>query len=130
MMSSSTRHLFWALAANFALMAGPSSAESEVELLMVEARGCIYCERWHAEVGPGFPATAEGKFAPLRRIDISDPFPDAINLTSRPVFTPTFILLAKGQEIGRIEGYPGEDFFWGLFARLLQTETDFSEGVS
>jgi len=22
--------------------------------------------------------------------------------------------------LGRIEGYPGEDFFWGLLARLLE----------
>lgn len=129
-MLSSTRHLLLALVANVALLAGPASAESEVELLMIEARGCIYCARWHAEVGPAYSASAEGKFAPLRRIDINDPVPDDVRLTIRPLFTPTFILLSQGEEIGRIEGYPGEDFFWGLFARLLQTETDFAEGGS
>ena len=34
-------------------------------------------------------------------------------------FTPTFVLVDDGREIGRIEGYPGEDFFWGLLERLL-----------
>lgn len=97
---------------------------------MVEARGCVYCDRWHAEVGPAYHASPEGQFAPLRRMDIKDVVPEDISLRARPVFTPTFILLAQGEEVGRIEGYPGEDFFWGLFARLLMTETDFSEGGS
>jgi hypothetical protein len=26
----------------------------------------------------------------------------------------------EGQEAGRIEGYPGEDFFWGLLGRMLE----------
>ncbi|MBL3206218.1 thioredoxin family protein, partial [Klebsiella pneumoniae] len=35
-------------------------------------------------------------------------------------YTPTFILVDGGREIGRIEGYPGADFFWGLLERLAQ----------
>jgi hypothetical protein len=35
-------------------------------------------------------------------------------------YSPTFVLAQDGQEIGRIEGYPGEAFFWGLLERLLE----------
>ncbi len=35
------------------------------------------------------------------------------------LFTPTFVLFDDGREIGRIEGYPGEDFFWGLLQNLV-----------
>ena len=35
-------------------------------------------------------------------------------------FTPTFVLVRDGQEIDRIEGYPGQDFFWSLLAMMLQ----------
>jgi hypothetical protein len=35
------------------------------------------------------------------------------------VFTPTFVLVEDGTEAGRIEGYPGEDFFWPLLAKLI-----------
>jgi hypothetical protein len=35
-------------------------------------------------------------------------------------FTPTFVLVADGREVGRITGYPGEDFFWGLLQRLIE----------
>jgi hypothetical protein len=34
-------------------------------------------------------------------------------------FTPTFVLMVDGIEVSRIEGYPGEDFFWGLLERML-----------
>ncbi len=129
-MSPSTRTVATLTTMGFMLLAAPVSAESRVELLMVEARGCAYCARWHAEVGPAYPATAEGQFAPLRQIDISASVPEDIRLESRPVFTPTFILLENGQELGRIEGYPGEDFFWGLFERMLRAETSYGEHSS
>jgi hypothetical protein len=48
------------------------------------------------------------------------PAPEGITLASRPRFTPTFIVVQDGAEIGRIEGYPGEDFFWGLLGRILE----------
>jgi hypothetical protein len=34
-------------------------------------------------------------------------------------FTPTFVLMVDGVEASRIEGYPGEDFFWGLLGQML-----------
>jgi hypothetical protein len=46
--------------------------------------------------------------------------PEGVTLASRPRFTPTFIVVQDGAEIGRIEGYPGEDFFWGLLGRILE----------
>jgi hypothetical protein len=35
-------------------------------------------------------------------------------------YTPTFVLVDRGREIGRIVGYPGEDFFWELLAGLIK----------
>lgn len=94
------------------------------ELLMFEENGCQWCERWNAEIGPIYPKTAEGKQAPLRRVDIHGTYPREIALSSRPQFTPTFVLVEGGREIGRIEGYPGEDFFWGLLGRILSKLPD------
>jgi hypothetical protein len=94
-------------------------ALAQMTLLMFEDVGCVYCARWNAEVGPEYPISPEGRAAPLMRIDIHAPLPDALTLTSRPRFTPTFVLVNAGIEVGRIEGYPGEDFFWGLLARLI-----------
>ena len=89
------------------------------ELLMIQEPGCRWCRLWEREVGVVYGNTAEGRTAPLRRIDIRSRMPDGVVLRSRPRFTPTFILIDGGVEIGRIEGYPGEDFFWALLNRLL-----------
>ena len=109
------------------LAALPALAE---ELVMVEQDGCHWCEQWHEDIGPIFPKTTEGKFAPLRRIDIHDTLPSDLTFQSDPVFTPTFVLIRDGVEIGRIEGYPGEDFFWGLLGQMLRAETDYTGETS
>lgn len=109
------------VAAALALMTiGGQAHASGLELVMVEEQGCFWCARWREEVGPEYPITPEGIAAPLRRVDIRQPIPDDLSFTTRTVYTPTFILVSDGQEIGRIEGYPGEDFFWGLLGRLIE----------
>ena len=90
------------------------------ELVMFEQTGCHWCEIWTAEVGPIYPKTSEGKRAPLRRVDIHDPMPDDLKGIVTTRFTPTFVLLHDGAEVGRIAGYPGEDFFWGLLDQLMR----------
>lgn len=96
----------------------PGLAAAALELVMVEQAGCPWCARWNEEIGPIYPKTEEGEAAPLRRIDIGE-LPDGMELEGKVVFTPTFLLVEDGRELGRIEGYPGEDFFWGLLSRLL-----------
>lgn len=104
-----------------------SMAEAETFLAMAEERGCIWCARWDEDVSTEYPKTAEGKAAPLRRFDISEPPPD-ITFDGPVRFTPTFILVQDGNELSRLEGYPGEDFFWGLLQRMLtEGGIDFSE---
>ncbi len=104
-------------------LAGPAAA---LELIMVERQGCHYCIAWKEDIGPAYPNTEMGQFAPLRMIDISDAPPDDVEFASRVVFTPTFILVEDGQEIGRIEGHPGEDFFWGLLHKLLTEKAGYT----
>lgn len=107
------------LACALGLVPGLARAEGGFALVMVEQRGCGYCRAWHADVGPEYPITPEGRFAPLRVVDLRA-LPADLGLARRPVYTPTFVLTRDGQEIGRIEGYPGEDFFWVLLDRLLR----------
>jgi hypothetical protein len=91
----------------------------QLQLLMFEEVGCIYCARWNKEIAPQYPLTVEGQAAPLRRLQLRDPLPEGLSLVSPPVFSPTFVLIQDGIETGRIEGYPGEDFFWPLLADLI-----------
>lgn len=86
---------------------------------MFEEKGCVWCKRWTDEIGPIYPKTAEGRRAPLRRVDMHERRPEDLEAVAPVVVSPTFVLVDDGKEIGRIEGYPGEDFFWGLLGRLI-----------
>jgi thioredoxin-related protein len=89
------------------------------ELIMFEAAGCPYCARWNREIAPIYPKTEEGKRAPLRRVDIAAPRPADLAGIANIVYTPTFVLLEDGREIGRIVGYRGDEVFWSLLAELF-----------
>ena len=89
------------------------------ELVMFESATCAWCERWHGEIGPIYPNTSESRCAPLRRVDIHAPRPDDLQGIDPVVYTPTFVLILDGEEVGRVVGYPGEDFFWTLLTDQL-----------
>jgi len=110
-----------ALAALFGLaaMVLPHAARADMTLLMVEQTHCEWCEAWNEEIGGVYARTEEGRRAPLRRQNLFDPWPADLRIQSQIHFTPTFILLRDGHEVGRIEGYPGEHFFWPMLAQLL-----------
>src|SRR5262249_41738210 len=90
------------------------------ELLMVDDPGCVWCRRWNAEIAPSYPKPREGQQAPLRRVPIRDQARAGVAL-ARPInITPTFVLVEDGQEVGRIDGYAGKDFFYPMLAQLLR----------
>ena len=107
----------------FALIGAAISTKAapadELVLLMVEEHGCFYCAKWNEEISPEYPITPEGLAAPLQRIEIQDQPFEGLEIERRVIFTPTFILLKDNKEVGRLEGYIGEDFFWGLLQNLI-----------
>lgn len=106
------------LALLIALALGASA--SAAELVMFEQKGCVWCVKFDREIAPGYPHTEEGRRAPLRRVDIARPVPEELAFIRRERFTPVFVLIDAGREIGRIRGYPGDTFFFGLLAGLIE----------
>ncbi len=96
----------------------PGSAQA-AELVMFDTTGCLWCLAWDKEVGVIYRKTEEARAAPLRRFDIGDPRPPELAALTGIAYTPTFVLMDGGREVGRIVGYPGEDFFWGLLGELF-----------
>jgi hypothetical protein len=96
-----------------------ASGAAAAELLMFETEDCPWCRRWHAEIGPGYPKTEEGRRAPLRRLDIRQQAQAGAELERPVTATPTFVLVAGRREIGRLVGYPGSEFFYSLLGDLL-----------
>ena len=106
------------------------------ELVMFDRAGCAWCLRWEQDVGPIYPKTPEGKRAPLRHVSLDRAIPQDLKLKPAIFYTPTFVLMEKGREIGRITGYMGDDAFWGLLGVLMhnldehQQKSDHSDRSS
>ena len=100
-------------------LAGSSDAGA-AQLLVLERPCCVWCARFESEIAPAWPNTPEGKRAPLRRIDITQPWPAELPGIAAEQLTPTFILIDEGREIARLRGYPGDIFFWTSIGELLK----------
>lgn len=111
------------LIAAASLALATSLAAMAAELVMVEQDGCHWCAQWNKEISHIYPKTDAGQRAPLRRVNLRD-LPDDISFETRPVFTPTFVLVEGGEELARMEGYAGDEFFWFLLEQMLDAHFD------
>ena len=111
------RKIAWILVPTIALWVTPAYA---LELIMFETKGCIWCKKWHEDVGSVYSRTDEGKIAPLRQIQMIEDFQGQLKLKAPVTVSPTFVLVAENNEVGRIIGYPGDEFFWFLLSELLE----------
>jgi thioredoxin-related protein len=101
-----------------AIFAGALPATA-AELVMLEQPGCVWCARFNAEIASAWPKIEEGRLAPLRRVDITKDWPEDLADVAKERFTPTFILMEDGAEVGRLRGYVGNEFFWYRIGELL-----------
>jgi hypothetical protein len=95
-------------------------------LVMLERHDCAWCRRWHREVGQAsWDRSDLGRRAPLRRVDVAGGLPEDLGFLRNWRFTPTFVLVQDGAELGRIIGYQADLFFWQqaevLLGRLSST---------
>ena len=90
------------------------------ELVMFERTGCMWCARWDREVGAVYPVTKEAHVAPLRKVNIDRGVPEQYRLTPPVFYSPTFVVIEDGRELGRITGYMSDDAFWGLLGAILK----------
>ena len=94
------------------------SAET-AELIIFESETCEWCEVWDEEIGISYNKSKEGRIAPLRRVDIDGDLPKDLEHLEGLLYTPTFVVFDNGQELGRITGYPGEEFFWHFLNEII-----------
>lgn len=118
-------HMFRKTASNILLIACLALAANllpvaarAAELVMFDSAGCIYCQRWERAVGSVYDKTAEAKILPLRRIDIGRQSASGVKLSEPVHYTPTFVVVDQGREVGRIEGFINDSSFWGLLDEL------------
>jgi thioredoxin-related protein len=89
------------------------------ELVMVDSRACFYCTKFHREMAPTYAASAVGQRAPLRKVSVYKRWPSDLAGVRRAPYTPVFILVDEGKEIGRFAGYKSPVVFWSRLNRLM-----------
>lgn len=104
----------------FALPVLSQGHAKAAELVMFESEGCEWCEAWDEEIGVVYRKTREAKIIPLRRVDMDSDIPADLSHLDGLMYTPTFVVMKDGREVGRIIGYPGEDFFWQLLNEIIE----------
>lgn len=86
-----------------------------LQLVVMEADGCIYCSLFRRDVLPSYQVSERGKDMPVRFLDVNDVPKTGIELQSPIDILPTFVIVKDNHEIGRIPGYMGpEDFFHSI----------------
>ena len=102
-----------------AAIPSPNWQQHPWQLMMVGTPSCEFCQAWHRGIAPSYPQSSAGRVAPLFNVDIDGPYPDGLALERRPRVTPTFVLLFKGAEVGRIEGLDDNSVFYPSIQRLM-----------
>jgi hypothetical protein len=93
---------------------------SAAQLVYVEWKDCGYCKVFNRQMVWAYGSSAVGKKVPLRRVNILGKWPADLKRVSRPSYTPVFILVEKGLEVGRFAGYTNPQSFTRNLERLLR----------
>lgn len=117
-----------ACAAILALTSSPRAAhdletaalpDASLELVVIEAEGCIYCQIFRRDVLPSYRASPRSRVVPLRFVDLNQPEADRLAIKAPIDVVPTAILMKDHREVGRIDGYVGPEAFFHSVNRLL-----------
>ncbi len=98
------------------LVAGVVPVASAAELIAVELDRCAVCMRFDATVARSYGLSPQGRAAPMRRVNAGRGLPPEL---ADIRMVPTFILRAKGREVGRIIGFDNPKSFYRNVDTLL-----------
>jgi thiol-disulfide isomerase/thioredoxin len=112
------------------LIATPSQAKNNPELLMFSNPHCGYCQSFLNEVKPTYHDSKVGKLLPLRVINMDQPVPDWYDKAYRNKRisqirgTPTFIIWQNDTELYKFVGYPGKKRFYDILNQYVNANLD------
>ncbi len=112
------------------LIATPSQAKNNPELLMFSNPHCGYCQSFLNEVKPTYHDSKVGKLLPLRVINMDQPVPDWYDKAYRNKRisqirgTPTFIIWQNDTELYKFVGYPGKERFYDILNQYVNANLD------
>ena len=98
-------------------------AEVRGKLLYFYSDTCAYCKAWENEIANIYLKTEfEDQFR-LSFIDFSsDADFEKYGISKTVKVTPTFIFVKDKTEVGRIEGYNGQELFWWQVDEIIKKQ--------
>ncbi|MEQ8824989.1 MAG: thioredoxin family protein [Filomicrobium sp.] len=96
------------------------SPTPQMELVVLEVEGCVYCGVFRRRHLENYKASRQGKKIPIRFVDINDPALGNIGLTQPVGIVPTFIVLKNNEEIGRIPGLVSHHDFYRAIEHITK----------
>ena len=88
-------------------------AEVRGKLLYFYSDTCAYCKAWENEIANIYLKTEFEDEFKLSFIDfVSNVNLEKYGISKMVKVTPTFIFIQNNTEVGRIEGYNGQELFW------------------
>ncbi|MEX0956603.1 MAG: transcriptional regulator [Rhizobiaceae bacterium] len=112
----------FAAALSIALAAFSTSSAVAAELVYVELKSCAYCMRFNRQMAHAYQTSETGRQIPLRPVNLMQRWPADLKNVDRPPYTPVFILVEDGRELGRFNGYTGPSQFNRELKRLLNKQ--------
>ena len=102
------------------LLVSVQSNALAAQLVMIDSRTCRYCAAFNRQVGSDYNKTEAGRVAPLRRVSVLKKWPSDLAGVKRTTFTPVFILVDRGREVGRFYGFIDAPTFYSDVNNLLR----------
>ena len=97
-------------------------AEVRGKLLYFYSDTCAYCKAWENEIANIYLKTEFEEQFKLSFIDFfSNADLEKYGISKIVKVTPTFIFVKDKTEVGRIEGYNGQDLFWWQVDEIIKS---------
>jgi hypothetical protein len=120
------RYPLRSLFAAIAILGFASAGARAMDLIMFEGPHCGTCKLFKREVLPIYAESPAGKVFPLWVVEMGSKLSFRIN---QPVtFTPTFVWVENGVEVGRFSGYFGKAKFFDIVNRAANAQNHKNPG--
>ncbi len=97
----------------------PVVRSSGLELVVVEAEDCVYCDLFRKNVAPAYESSTRARSVPMRFADLTQVQREGVELDAPIDSVPTVLLVKNGHEAGRVAGYLGPENFFHFINYLI-----------
>ncbi len=96
-----------------------ATAESAVELVVIEDDNCVYCTVFRSSILPSYQSSPRAKSAPMRFLNWTDEATGKLSLKAPLTTLPTVVILRDHKELDRIPGLVAPDDFFHILDQVL-----------